>query len=126
MTVPWYIRRGIGIADWPNLHVFFFSVAIDSYSPSMSFAPLHQDLMLELSEKQDAAAYMELGNVSQQLQRRTGQVAEKFSRKWYEKYALSFDVQRVKHSDYRIKLTKDGQKRAESQHEREENTAKTG
>ena len=72
-----------------------------------------EDLMLELSEKQDAAAYMELGNVSQQLQRRTGQVAEKFSRKWYEKYALSFDVQRVKHSDYRIKLTKDGQKRAE-------------
>lgn len=80
--------------------------------------------MLELSEKQDAAAYMELGNVSQQLQRRTGQVAEKFSKRWYEKYTLSFDVQRVKHSDYRIKLTSAGQKRAESQHERERNTAK--
>ena len=92
----------------PNLHVFFSVVLILP-------CPLHQDVILELSEKQDAAAYMGLGMVTQQLQRRTGQLAEKFSRKWYEKYKLSFDVQKVGNSDYRIKLTSAGQKRAESQ-----------
>ena len=80
-----------------------------------------EDVMYELGKQRDASAYLELGNVSQSIQKRTGQT-DKLSKQWYQKYKLSFDVHG--RADVRVKLTASAQKRAEvrsMERERESN-----
>ena len=83
-----------------------------------------EDVMYELSKQRGASAYLELGNVSQSIQKRTGQTTDKLSKQWYQQYKLSFDVHNVGRSDVRVKLTAAAQKRAEvrsTERERESN-----
>lgn len=80
-----------------------------------------EDVMFELSNerKHDAAAYMELSMVTQKLQKRLGQDADKISKNWYSKFELSFDVKQAKQvtsvtsPDHWVKLTLPGRKRAD-------------
>ena len=58
---------------WANFHRELCPVAFET-----------QDVMLDLRKQRphDASEYMELGMVTQTLQKRTGHEAEKFSKKW--------------------------------------------
>ena len=86
--------------------------AVPEVSEELTQTEEAEDVIHGLSKQRDSGAYLELGHVTQNIQKRSGQT-DKISKKWYEQYKLSFDVQKVGSSDFRVKLTPSGYKRAE-------------